>query len=175
VHNLSLAAEIPILEQLFRVSMRPARERGVIVGVGLGFDVMPTDCLASMVKERLPDASWLVIGMDGENRMSPGSTKEFVEQVGEHPLLGPRRWPACPPLAPRTRWLDYGAGRKLSSLVSWGDVASACALHRHRQHRGVLRRVAHGLAADAGDRLAAVPDPLWRRAARAEPLRRSGW
>lgn len=123
VHNLSLAAEIPILEQLFAFDAQ-ARERGVIVGVGLGFDVMPTDCLASMVKERLPDASWLVIGMDGENRMSPGSMKEYVEQVGEHPLwvrVDGRLFAS----APRTRWLDYGAGRKLSSLISWGDVASA--------------------------------------------------
>ncbi len=123
VHNLSLAAEIPILEQLHTFDAQ-ARERGVVVGVGLGFDVMPTDCLASMVKERLPDASWLVIGMDGQNRMSPGSMKEFIEQVGEHPLWV-RVDGKLVASAPRTRWLDYGAGRKRSSLISWGDVASA--------------------------------------------------
>jgi short subunit dehydrogenase-like uncharacterized protein len=123
VHNLSLAAEIPILEELHTFDAQ-ARERGVTVGVGLGFDVMPTDCLAAMVKERLPDASWLVIGMDGQNRMSPGSMKEFLEQVGEHPLWV-RVDGRLVASAPRTRWLDYGAGRKLSSLIAWGDVASA--------------------------------------------------
>ena len=123
VHTLSLAAEIPILEQL-RTFHAQALDRRVTIGVGLGFDVMPTDCLASMVKERLPDASWLVIGMDGHNRMSPGSMKEFIEQVGEHPLWI-RVNGKLVATGLKTRWLDYGDGRKLSSLISWGDVSTA--------------------------------------------------
>lgn len=123
VHNLSLAGEIPILEQLHGYDEQ-ARESGVVVAVGLGFDVMPTDAMANKVKEIMPDATHLTIGLDGPNDMSRGSMKEFFEQIGEQPFWV-RSNGQLIESKPKTTHLDFGNGRKLASSIAWGDTASA--------------------------------------------------
>jgi short subunit dehydrogenase-like uncharacterized protein len=34
----------------------------------VGFDVIPTDCMAATLKEALPDATHLVLAFDGEDQ-----------------------------------------------------------------------------------------------------------
>lgn len=123
VHNLSLAGEIPILEELHGYHDQ-AREQGIVLAVGLGFDVIPTDALAAKVKEQMPDATHLVIGLDGPNDMSRGSMKEFFEQIGEQPFWT-RSNGKLVASKPETTYMDFGAGRKLASSIAWGDIASA--------------------------------------------------
>ncbi len=57
-HYLDITGEIPALGHAF-ASLREARQRGVAVVPGCGFDVLPTDCLAAHVAARLPDATTL--------------------------------------------------------------------------------------------------------------------
>ena len=123
IHNLSLAGEIPILEELHRYHQE-AKAQGVIIGVGLGFDVMPTDAMANKAKELLPDATHLLIGLNGPNDMSRGSMKEFFEQIGEQ-AFWQRRNGKLVESKPRSTYMDFGNGRKLSSSIAWGDTASA--------------------------------------------------
>lgn len=123
VHNLSLAGEIPILEELHGYD-HIAREKGVVIAVGLGFDVMPTDAMAAKIKQALPDASHLLIGLDGPNDMSRGSMKEFFEQIGEQPFWV-RTNGVLIASKPKTAYMDFGNGRKLNSTIAWGDTASA--------------------------------------------------
>lgn len=123
VHNLSLAGEIPILEELHNYHHQ-AKEKGVVLAVGLGFDVMPTDSMSNHLKHLLPDATHLTLGMDGPNDMSRGSMKEFFEQIGEHPFWI-RRESKLVASKPRTTYMDFGNGQKLASTIAWGDTSSA--------------------------------------------------
>jgi len=123
VHNLSLAGEIPILEALHGYHQE-AKEKGTVVAVGLGFDVLPTDSMSNHLKHLLPDATHLTLGMDGPNDMSRGSMKEFFEQIGEHPFWV-RRNGKLVASKPRTTYMDFGNGKKLASTIAWGDTASA--------------------------------------------------
>ena len=55
-HYLDLTGEIPVYAGLAAQDAE-ARARAVMLLPGVGFDVVPTDCLAVHLKHRLPSAS----------------------------------------------------------------------------------------------------------------------
>lgn len=122
-HNLSLVGEIPMLETLSKFDQQ-AKDKNIIIGVGLGYDVHPTDCIAMMLKERLPNATHLTLAMDGPTGMSPGSYKELVEQIAEEPFWL-RRNGALIKGKPQSTKIDFGDGPKLSMSIAWGDTSTA--------------------------------------------------
>jgi short subunit dehydrogenase-like uncharacterized protein len=92
---------------------------------GVGFDVVPSDCLAAHVAGRLPGARRLIFGLKGLRFLSRASAKTLAE----HAVIGVqvRREGVLTPVVPGAlqRSFDYGEGARLSFAVSWGDVASA--------------------------------------------------
>ena len=46
---------------------------------GVGFDVIPTDCVAVVLREALPDATHLVLAFDARARVSPGTAGTMAE------------------------------------------------------------------------------------------------
>lgn len=123
VHNLSLVGEIPLLESLYGYDSQ-AKKAGITLAVGLGYDVIPTDCLANVLKQELPDASHLSITMQGASDMSPGSTKEMIEQLGEQPFWQRKNGQLIQGKS-QTRAIDIGLGETFTMSIAWGDIASA--------------------------------------------------
>jgi short subunit dehydrogenase-like uncharacterized protein len=123
-HYLDIAGEIPVIEAFAR-RHGEARRRGVMLMPSVGFDVVPSDCLAAHVARRLPGARRLAFGVTGLHFATRGSAKTLVEhafqgvrvrRAGEITLVA---W------GDLRRSFDYGAGVRESFAVSWGDVASA--------------------------------------------------
>jgi short subunit dehydrogenase-like uncharacterized protein len=56
VHYLDITGEIDVFEALVARDAE-AKARGVMLLPGVGFDVVPSDCLAAHLKRRLPDAN----------------------------------------------------------------------------------------------------------------------
>jgi len=123
VHNLSLVGEIPLLESLQKYD-QAAKGAGITLAVGLGYDVIPTDCLANTLKEHMPDATHLTIMMQGASHMSPGSTKEMIEQLGEQPFWARENGELLESKA-TTKKIDVGLGDALAMTIAWGDISSA--------------------------------------------------
>ena len=123
VHNLSLVGEIPLLETLYRYNQR-AKDAGIALAVGLGYDVIPTDCIANVLKQALPDATHLTIAMQGASDMSPGSTKEMVEQLGEQPFWQRKNGNLVEGKT-NTKMIDVGLGKTLAMAIAWGDISTA--------------------------------------------------
>ena len=123
VHNLSLVGEIPLLEELQKYH-QAALDSGISIAVGLGYDVIPTDCIANVLKEKMPDATHLSINMQGASDMSPGSTKEMVEQLGEQPFWARKSGQLVESTA-ITKKIDVGQGEILAMTIAWGDLSSA--------------------------------------------------
>jgi saccharopine dehydrogenase (NAD+, L-lysine-forming) len=80
-HYLDLTGEIPVLQGLAGRGAT-AEERGVLLLPAVGFDVVPSDCLARALSERCPDASTLEIALEGVGGVSKGTLKTAVEQMG---------------------------------------------------------------------------------------------
>lgn len=123
-HYLDITGEITVFEHAHSRHAE-ALARGIVVCPGVGFDVIPTDCIAAALKAALPDATTLALGFDTSSGMSPGTAKTLVEGM---PLGGMvRRDGAITTVSfgYRRRRIDFGYGAKAAATIPWGDVASA--------------------------------------------------
>src|ERR1700733_1118926 len=77
-HYLDITGEIDVFEHAQTLS-GDARAAGVVVCPGVGFDVIPTDCVARALAEALPGATHLALGFETLDSMSPGTAKTSVE------------------------------------------------------------------------------------------------
>ncbi len=81
-HYLDVTGEIAVFESLAARDLE-ATEAGITVLPGVGFDVVPTDCLAAHLKERLPSATRLQIAIRALSSASHGTAQTAVEQLGQ--------------------------------------------------------------------------------------------
>ncbi len=123
VHYLDITGEIDVFEALAARDAE-AKAQGVTLLPGVGFDVVPSDCLAAHLKRRLPDASDLKLYLSLGANMSRGTAKTMIEAVAAGTRL--RRNGR---LVARSRAdegsCDFGRGEKPTVQVSWGDVSTA--------------------------------------------------
>lgn len=123
-HYLDITGEIEVFELLARQDGR-AREAGVTVLPGVGFDVVPTDCLAAHLKQRLPEAAYLELAIQVVGGVSRGTAKTAVRQLGEGGVVRRNGTLTPAPAAWRTRAVDFGRGLRTVVSIPWGDVATA--------------------------------------------------
>jgi short subunit dehydrogenase-like uncharacterized protein len=89
-HYLDITGEIGVFEAC-KARDAEARARGVVVMPGVGFDVVPSDCLARALAEALPGAVKLELAFQALGSMSRGTMKTMMEHVG-HGVRGAPRW-----------------------------------------------------------------------------------
>jgi short subunit dehydrogenase-like uncharacterized protein len=123
-HYLDITGEIPVFELAHQLHER-ARQAGVLLCPGVGFDVVPTDCLAATLKHALPDATRLALGFDTRGGMSPGTARTSVEGLAQGGRVRREGRLVAVPLAWRTRRIDFGDGEKSAITIPWGDVSTA--------------------------------------------------
>jgi short subunit dehydrogenase-like uncharacterized protein len=124
-HYLDIAGEIDVLEGAHRFDA-DAKAAGVVLCPGVGFDVVPTDCIALMLKKALPKATELALGFEFSGRqMSAGTAKTLVEGLGKSGKIRRAGRIVDCPLGRGLRRIDFGRGAKLAMPIPWGDVASA--------------------------------------------------
>jgi short subunit dehydrogenase-like uncharacterized protein len=125
-HYLDITGEIAVLEHtLERTQRDQARCMGVVLCSGVGFDVVPTDCVALKLKELLPDATHLSLGFDTDSAASPGTLKTAIESLRKGILCTRDCNIVKMPAAETQREIDFGRGVVPAMAISWGDVASA--------------------------------------------------
>jgi len=124
VHYLDLSAGVDEIE-MAAARHAEARARGVMVLPGVGFDVVPSDCLAAHVAHRLPGAEHLSLGISGLVRATRGSAKAFAEYAGRPVIVRRRGTITSVPSGSLERTFDFGNGPRSACAVSWGDVATA--------------------------------------------------
>jgi len=126
VHYLDLTGEIPVYEAIAARDSE-AKTRGVMLLPGAGFDVVPTDCLALYLKQRLPSATRLTIAFqgDGPGGLPPGTQRTSIEMIpyGSRVRRNGRLEP--PDQEWKTRLVDFGKGPVRVTNLPWGDVFTA--------------------------------------------------
>ncbi len=108
---MDITGEIEVIELGHSLDAR-AKEAGVAVIPAVGFDVVPSDCLAAMLADRLPNARVLQLAFTAMGGLSPGTTKTMLEAM---PAGGRRgstaRFAPCPPLGRRWRCRFASGGK----------------------------------------------------------------
>jgi short subunit dehydrogenase-like uncharacterized protein len=126
-HYLDITGEIDV----FLAAQRrhaDAQAAGIVICSGVGFDVIPTDCIAALLKEALPDATHLVLAFDARGPMSPGTARTMAQS----PRLGQRGGRVRRnglieevPLAHSSRRIEFAGGSAIAIAIPWGDLATA--------------------------------------------------
>lgn len=80
VHYLDITGEIPVYESLYALDSE-AKKAGVLLLPGVGFDIVPTDCLASSLHKSLRSADRLELAFLGLTEVSPGTMKSALAQL----------------------------------------------------------------------------------------------
>ncbi|MGH8130590.1 MAG: saccharopine dehydrogenase family protein [Steroidobacteraceae bacterium] len=124
VHYTDITGEIDVFESAFR-QHAAARDAGILVCPGVGFDVVPTDCVALTLARALPDATRLALGFDSRSGLSRGTASTSVEGLGHGSRVRENGEIRRIPLGSRARSIDFGAGAKLATAIPWGDVSTA--------------------------------------------------
>jgi short subunit dehydrogenase-like uncharacterized protein len=125
-HYLDITGEISVFEHAQTLDAA-ARAVGIVICPGVGFDVIPTDCVAAALKAALPDATSLALGFDSRSGFSPGTAKTSVEGLAQGGKVRRDGRIISVPLAYKTRRIDFGDGEKLAMTIPWGDVSTAYA------------------------------------------------
>ncbi|MFB6166152.1 MAG: trans-acting enoyl reductase family protein [Haloarculaceae archaeon] len=121
---LDVAGEVDVLE---RAAERDAAAEDAETTVlpAVGFDVVPTDCLAASLHNRLQGATALTIALDGLGTFSPGTLQSIVADLGTGGAVRRGGRLQAVPVAWRTREFAFDGARKPAVTVPWGDVATA--------------------------------------------------
>ena len=123
VHYLDITGEIGVFEALAGRDQE-ARQAGVMLLPGVGFDVVPSDCLAAMLKQRLPDAVELEIHLQAGSAVSRGTARTVIQEIAAGPRE--RRGGRLVTLdRPGRGWCDFGQGARPTVQIPWGDVSTA--------------------------------------------------
>jgi short subunit dehydrogenase-like uncharacterized protein len=124
VTYLDIAGEVSVFETCAARDAE-ARDAGVMLMPGAGFDVVPSDCLAAHLKQRLPMATELSLAISGLTRASHGTAATMIESVHRGGLV--RRGGVLTPVAlgHRSRVIDFGRGPETAVAMPWGDVSTA--------------------------------------------------
>jgi short subunit dehydrogenase-like uncharacterized protein len=124
-HYLDITGEISVLEAIKQYDDL-ASDAGLMFLPGAGFDVVPSDCLAAHLHERLPDATELTLSFDvGGMEASGGTLKTMVEGFGEGSAVREDGRIVSVPFGERTKTIDTGRGPQTMMAFPWGDVSTA--------------------------------------------------
>jgi len=124
-HYLDITGEIGVFEYLCRKLGPAAQAAGVMLLPGVGFDVVPSDCLARYLSEKCPGATHLTLAISGEGGVSHGTATTAVENIGEGGAVRIDGKITAVPAAWKTREFDFGSGRLTAVTIPWGDVSTA--------------------------------------------------
>ena len=128
-HYLDITGEVPVYQNAFSHDAA-AKEKGIAIIPGVGFDVVPSDCLIKYVADQLPDATHLEVAVDAlaggsgaGSGLSAGTAKSMVELL---PMIGTlqRRNGKLEslPMGAGIRSVRFPHGTKNVMPASWGDV-----------------------------------------------------
>jgi short subunit dehydrogenase-like uncharacterized protein len=125
-HYLDITGEIPVFERAQRLSSR-FKEAGIVGMPGVGFDIVPSDCLAARLVSELPDTVELEMALSAGAGTSPGTTKTLIEGLHAGALIRKDGRLLRVPAASEKRDIVYWPGLKpkMSVIFPWGDVSTA--------------------------------------------------
>jgi short subunit dehydrogenase-like uncharacterized protein len=157
-HYLDVTGEIPVFELCESFGAR-AREAGVMLMPGVGFDVVPSDCLAAHVAARVPEPHTLRIAIDAMGTPTRGTAKTSIEMMGVGCLV--RRAGRIVTLPPGSlqRDFDFGFGPQRCAGAPLGDLVTAWHSTRAENIEVYLRA---GLGMRAMSRASGPLGPLLR-------------
>ena len=121
IHYFDITGEIVVF-QAAHYRNEQAIKAGVILCPGVGFDIVPTDCLAALLKRALPDATHLELAFDFGTLPSMGTTRTAIQGIGDGCLIRENSKLRSVGLGYRIRKIPFSSSDLWGVSLPWGDV-----------------------------------------------------
>lgn len=123
-HYLDITGEIEVFSYIAGLD-EAAKKAGVVLMPGVGFDIVPTDCLSAKLKERMPDGNHLELAFQGNSGISRGTALSMARRYHEGGLIRENGKLRKVPIAYEVRDIHFGDKTRLCMTIPWGDVYTA--------------------------------------------------
>ena len=124
-HYTDITGEYQVFDMAQTYS-EEAKSKGLMLLPGAGFDVVPSDCLAAHLHEKLPDAVTLELAfMSQGGRLSRGTTKTMIENMGDPQVIRKDGEYAYQIMGVSNKIIDFGESKSISIGITWGDISTA--------------------------------------------------
>ena len=124
MHYLDITGEISAFEACWARS-EEAKRRGVVLLPGVGFDVVPSDCLAARLAAELPGATSLELAISGGGAPSAGTAKTMLEALPAGGMVRENGELKKVPNAWKTAEVPFADKTRHCVSIPWGDVSTA--------------------------------------------------
>lgn len=130
-HYLDITGELPVFEYTLSQDAA-ARRQGVTLMSGVGFDIVPTDCLALHVASQVPDAIHLETALTTASSVpsiTAGTAKSALGMMRQFPggsVVRRNGQLVAHPLGQDSKLIRFSNGRtRRASPYAWGDLVTA--------------------------------------------------
>ncbi|RYF89740.1 MAG: hypothetical protein EOO03_05285 [Chitinophagaceae bacterium] len=130
-HYLDINGDVAIFE-FIKTYHDAALKAGLMLMPGVGFDVVPTDCIALRLKTQMPDAIKLELAFASQaGGLSHGTATTMVSKIGEGGVERINGKITKVPLGAKGMTVNFftGTGKPPRNIfvmsIPWGDVATA--------------------------------------------------
>ena len=125
VHYIDINGDISVFEMLKKYDAT-AKEKNIMVMPGVGFDVVPTDCIALQLKNKMPDATHLKLAFASiGGGLSHGTATTMAGKIGEGGAVRENGKVMRKPLGQKGMWVEFGEKKLFVMTIPWGDVSTA--------------------------------------------------
>jgi short subunit dehydrogenase-like uncharacterized protein len=125
VHYLDINGDIAVFEMIKKYDA-VAKEKNIMLMPGAGFDVVPTDCIALQLKNKLPDATHLQLAFASVGGgLSHGTAITMASKMGEGGAVREHGKIVRKPLGQKGKWLQFGQKKLFVMSIPWGDISTA--------------------------------------------------
>ena len=125
VHYIDINGDISVFEMLKKYDAA-AKEKNIMVMPGVGFDVVPTDCIALQLKNKMPDATHLKLAFASiGGGLSHGTAITMAGKIGEGGAVRENGKIVRKPLGQKGIWVNFGDKKLFVMSIPWGDISTA--------------------------------------------------
>jgi short subunit dehydrogenase-like uncharacterized protein len=125
VHYTDINGDISCFE-LVKKYNQDAIDSNCMLMPGVGFDVVPTDCIAKLLHQQMPDAIDLKIAFASVgSSVSHGTATTMAEKLGEKGAKRINGKIVRVPLGLNSMQVDFGKKKLFCMSIPWGDISTA--------------------------------------------------
>ncbi len=125
IHYLDITGEIAVFEMANSFGKQAEKKR-IVIMPGVGFDVVPTDCMALYLKNKMPDATHLKLAFTTiGSRISHGTATTAIDNLGEGGAIRKDGKIVKVPMGYKTLTIEMSGNSYFMMTIPWGDVSTA--------------------------------------------------
>ncbi len=124
-HYLDITGEIDVFEMIKSYDSQ-SKKNEIILMPGVGFDVVPTDCMAKYLSTKLPDATHLELAFTSiGGSISHGTITTMIESLGSNGFGRENGIIVSKSTGYKGKLVDFGLLKQFAITIPWGDISTA--------------------------------------------------